>query len=989
MPVAASDLPLLSRLLDEALALPADRRDAWLDALPATARHLRAPLRDMLAERDQTGTSGFLKSLPPLPETLPPDAATAHPDDVVGAYRLIHEIGRGGMGEVWLADRIDGVFRRRVALKLPRLAWGRGLAQRMAREREIGALLEHPHIARLYDAGVDERGRPFLALEYVNGVQIDTWCTERGLAIRERLALIVQVARAVSYAHGRLVVHRDLKPSNVLVTPDGQTHLLDFGIAKLLDDQAAGAGALTQEHDRVMTPHYASPEQIRGEMVTVQSDIYSLGVMTYQLLTGATPFEQRRDAFGGVDDRDAEPPLASTRVARKAEARALRGEVDAILAKALRFDPAQRYPSADALASDIERHLSGERVLAQPDSTWYRIRKTVRRHRTGVLATGAVLAAIVGGSAAAVIQARQAARSAERERVVKEFVTDLFRVNSHSDSAGSELRKLPAEQLLEHGASLIAQRFPGQPELQAELYGVVGGVFEDMGADALAIDYSTRQADLLSSLKADDDVQARVVLRLARSLFAEDRDAAAVLSARRAAALAHGHPSLEAEALLQLARAQRNMGSKEESRASVESARSLLASVPDTPSVGRAWLTWMEGVRLRDSSAVDLWLPLYQKAIAEADKIEGGDSKTAREMRIRLAHTMVNNDREKDALAMLTPTLKAMDNASGAEAVRAALVRADLWSLMSRSYAVPLDQAISVIEQSEQSMAAQMRIVPEVLLARVAFAKVMALNRRGQLAEAGQLLNRHAATLRGTWESPGDLSDLALEEASVAMRRGDHERADVLYKEWLRLLTAAGWGAAPTTVMAYVDLSFNRTAQGNEAAAAGILDSAPQVPRLAGEPEPTGYTFHAIEWERARLALSRGDVQGALARIAPFGDRDDAESDVSFVSVIAPARRDPLRCEPTREGIRSDAACHPIPSGRDRVRRGSRPRTFSRRRRSLCPGVARPRDGPENVAQRPPRFHAGARRGRVLAGADARTRPAPRGALTTATLNER
>ena len=463
MTVPAVDLALLSRLLDEALDIRVEAREAWLAALPEESRHLVATLRDLLAESDRARTSGFLSSLPSFGESGPADAATAQAGELVGTYRLIREIGRGGMGEVWLAERADGAFRRQVALKLPRLAWGAGLAQRMAREREIGALLEHPNIARLYDAGVDDGGRPYLAFEYIDGQAIDAWCDTQNLSIPERLRLVVQVTRAVAYAHGRLVVHRDLKPSNVLVTADGQALLLDFGIAKLLLDAAPGEPGLTQEQGRVLTPHFASPEQMRGGAITVQSDIYSLGVVAYGLLTGATPYAPKRKTLGALEDAvlEGEPALASTRARTRADAKRLKGEIDSILAKALRRDPIQRYPTADALATDIERHLAGERVLAQPDSTWYRLRKTIRRHRTSFAATGAVTIAIISGGAAAIVQAHRAARSAERERVVKEFVTEVFRVNSRNDPANSELRKLPAEMLLEHGASPDPAALPG------------------------------------------------------------------------------------------------------------------------------------------------------------------------------------------------------------------------------------------------------------------------------------------------------------------------------------------------------------------------------------------------------------------------------------------------------------------------------------------------------------------------------------------------
>jgi serine/threonine-protein kinase len=256
VPLRPDEVAELSRLLDEALALAPAQREPWLADLARSKPESAKRLRTML-QHEESSDTGFLPKL----SRADIEEAVAAAGDRVGPYVLVRETGRGGMGTVWLAERADGAFKRRVALKLPRLTWSAGLAKRMARERDIGALLEHPSIARLYDAGLDEHGRPYIAMEYIEGQPIDVYCREHDFDVRSRLRLFVQVAEAVGYAHGRLVLHRDLKPSNVLIDAGGRVHLLDFGIAKLLDDTGAGS-EITQEQGRVLTLNYASPEQI-------------------------------------------------------------------------------------------------------------------------------------------------------------------------------------------------------------------------------------------------------------------------------------------------------------------------------------------------------------------------------------------------------------------------------------------------------------------------------------------------------------------------------------------------------------------------------------------------------------------------------------------------------------------------------------------------------------------------------------------------------
>jgi TolB-like protein/Tfp pilus assembly protein PilF len=313
------------------------------------------------------------------------------------------------MAEVWLARRADGAFKREVALKLPMLnRLEAGLEMRFARECDILASLEHPHIARLYDAGVDPQGLPYLSMEYVQGAPLTDWCDARRLGIPQRLGLFLQVLEAVQYAHEKSVIHRDLKPSNILVTESEQVRLLDFGVARLLEAEETGQPALTSVYGRALTPDYASPELLRGDPIDTRSDLYSLGVLLYELLTGTRPYRLKSAAsIGALDQAIAtiemkkpsmqlEQSAAATRASTAERlARQLRGDLDAVVLKALAKEPAQRYSSAAALAEDLQRHLDGKPIRARPARIVYRLRKFILRNRALLAVSVAALAAIL------------------------------------------------------------------------------------------------------------------------------------------------------------------------------------------------------------------------------------------------------------------------------------------------------------------------------------------------------------------------------------------------------------------------------------------------------------------------------------------------------------------------------------------------------------------------------------------------------------------
>jgi eukaryotic-like serine/threonine-protein kinase len=404
----------LSPHLDEALEMTEDERSSWLSSLQSENPTLACQLEMLLREHRELSEEGFLEA-----SALELPGGPGLAGQTLGVYTLISQIGHGGMGTVWLAERSDGRFERRVAVKVLNIAlMGKGGEERFKREGRILGRLTHPHIAELIDAGVSLTGQPFLVLEYVEGDHIDRYCDQNKLDVRARIWLFIDALHAVAQAHANLIVHRDLKPSNILVRTDGQAKLLDFGIAKLLEgDGQTGEPLLTLEGGRVMTPEYAAPEQLTGEAVTAATDVYSSGVLLYVLLTGhhSTGAGPRTPASLVKAILETEPPRPSeivaptqtneeaaiTNAGKRATtpdklARSLRGDLDTIVAKALKKNPKERYSSISAFADDLQRYLRYEPIGARPDAIAYRTGRFIRRHRSSVIAALLVTLTLIG-----------------------------------------------------------------------------------------------------------------------------------------------------------------------------------------------------------------------------------------------------------------------------------------------------------------------------------------------------------------------------------------------------------------------------------------------------------------------------------------------------------------------------------------------------------------------------------------------------------------
>ena len=437
MTLSIAQMTLMSRLLDEALPLDAGGRRAWLDALSPDHQELLKYLREALLPQDPRAAGLEPLSLQAVESFAGPDGAVPpfrlQTGDRVGPYELIRALGSGGMAEVWLARRADGAFKRDVALKLPMRSHLRAdLEQRFGRERDILASLEHPLIARLYDAGVDPQGLPYLAMEYVQGQPLTEWCDAHHLDIPARLQLILQVSEAVQYAHEKQVIHRDLKPSNILVTQSGQVRLLDFGVSKLLGTEEEGLTQLTSVYGRALTPDYASPELLCGGAVDARSDVYSLGVLIYEMLTGVRPYRLKSAASLGLLEQaiatidvkkpstQCEPEASTIRNSTPEKlARQLHGDLDAIALKALAKDPAKRYQTAVALADDLRRYIERKPVGALPAGFIHRVRKFVLRNRAVVALSAVAAAAIVAAAFLVLGPLRRAP-----DRLVRDPLTD-------------------------------------------------------------------------------------------------------------------------------------------------------------------------------------------------------------------------------------------------------------------------------------------------------------------------------------------------------------------------------------------------------------------------------------------------------------------------------------------------------------------------------------------------------------------------------------
>ena len=491
-----ADWARLDAALDVLLGLPAEQRDAAITRLAGDDAAMARTLRSMAAGLD--GEDALLDQ--PAAQLLfsaPAIVAGLAPGTRLGPWRIALPIDRGGMGEVYRAERADGQFEQRVAIKLMR-ADAPQLLARFQAERQIVARLDHPGIARLLDGDVSPDGRPYMVMELVQGQQLMDWCREQACPLERRLELFDAICDAVAYAHRNLVVHRDIKPANVLVGADGRPKLLDFGIARLLDGPVGNA---TQES--LLTPGYAAPEQLSGGPITTAADVYALGLLLHELLCGrparAVQGLSLAAAMHQVLHADVQAPsrVARSEPAPPVPAQRIAGDLDAIVAKALRPEPEQRYLSVDALRADLERHRLHLPVQARRGSWSYVALRALRRHRGSAIAGALVLLVLLVGTAGVAWQAKVAREEAQRATSIQNFLLSLFRANTPEIARG---RELSAKDLLAGGAKRLDDDLRSQPLALAKLHTELGDILTDMGELAPAREHLDRAIALYRQL---------------------------------------------------------------------------------------------------------------------------------------------------------------------------------------------------------------------------------------------------------------------------------------------------------------------------------------------------------------------------------------------------------------------------------------------------------------------------------------------------------
>ncbi|MFD1299547.1 tetratricopeptide repeat protein [Lysobacter gummosus] len=906
----------LSPLLDALLELDPVARAERLRELGADDPSLAADLAGLIALEE--GHEDFLSE--PL---VTPQASGMRPGVEVGSYRLESLLGEGGMGQVWLASRADGLYQRRVALKLlrPGLA-DTNLRTRFTRERQILARLAHPHIARLLDAGVTREGLPYLALEYVEGEPITDYCRNQRTPLDKRLRMFQQICDAVSHAHANLIVHRDLKPSNIMVTPGGDVRLLDFGIAKLLDSSDVPLPEQTRTGARAFTLHYAAPEQVRGEPVTTMTDVYSLGVVLYELLTDAKPYKLKRQTDAEWEEAilAADPMRPSQAVLRYADAsdadidpvslrrlgRQLSGDLDNIVLKTLAKRPEQRYPSVEALSLDLQRFESGRPVLARAQSLRYRFNKYVARHRWA-LATAALVAVVLSAALGIVAwQAREAVAEAARAQAMQDFMVGLF----ESARGTPEGEALDLRGLLDASVARGNRELARQPRARAELFGVIARLRTSLGDYNEARALLERQTSIMASaddipdsLRLESMTQRGKVLRLLNL----PRNCAALMQpaldlARREQSQL---PLQSSEFYSELGRCRRANGERQGARQLFERSLAIrremlentdagevenlmdLASLQADAGQSREALQGFEHARRRLQQRVGDRHPLQveigrslaalrrdlgqlgdaerdaSEALAIALEVNGAQHPATLAVRLQLAELHVDQGQYVQAQTEFELIRGLLTQRLGPDHLELASVRNALgliaWERGDLDRALgELDRAIAIVRQN------RLPAVQSDRLAELLFNQAVVLHEAGRDTEARSVLEQtRNLRIRRFGPEHGSVGDTERVLGDVELALGEPERALPRLQRALQLTRAAYGERHPRTRHAELDLARAEAGSGDSAAIAH-LDSLAELPTTNEDLRTLGWRAQAYAAQARCVGTQRGQARAKL-----------------------------------------------------------------------------------------------------------------------------
>ena len=757
-----------SRHLDRVLDLPEEERDACVASIRAEDPGIATDVEVMLAQHRQLSEEGFLES-----RATPAPVEASLAGVTVGAYTLESPLGHGGMGSVWLAKRSDGRYEGHAAVKLLNAALvGRGGEERFRREGTILARLAHPHVARLIDAGVSNTGQPYLVLEHVDGKHIDAYCDAAKLTVGERLQLFLDVQSAVAHAHANLIVHRDLKPSNVLVTVDGKVKLLDFSIAKLIQDDQLSR--LTREGGSAMTPKYAAPEQITGAPITTATDIYSLGVLLFELLSGQHPtgagLQSQAEYTRAITDLEPKRLTAAARATTNAHAanrgttpdrlaRQLSGDLETIVAKALQKDPAERYGSVAEFADDLRRHLAHEPISAQPESMKYRALKFVRRRRRGVAAAAAAVLAVatlIGFYTVQLTAERDRARQqAEKTSRISELLTSVLTSVDPFRTPGAD--EPTVRNLLDTAAARIGNELIDQPELQAEMLTVIGRTFDRLGMRERALPLLERALDIGRRTFGSQHLRVAhslndlgVLHRRAGNPAAAEPLLRESLATRRAL-LGNAHNDV-AVTLVELARVLKDRGRVAESEAPIRESLAIRLKVFGEEHRETATSKSELGLLLWELGDLKGAEQMLRENVATSERLLGPDHANVGAAKGYLGSLLTARGDPKAAEIVLREAIRARQAAFGESHAEYALALPNL--ALALEAQGRLEEAEALLDRAISISAAQLgKDHPRLIAASLDLARVRIA--RGQAASVEADL-RHALAIRQRIYSAGD-----------------------------------------------------------------------------------------------------------------------------------------------------------------------------------------------------------------------------------------